>query len=113
MKKLMVIVMLLGLLVASGVPFSRASVTKSADDALLYVVTMKSAEEKEKYLIKEAESFLDKERYEDAAKIARYILKEIDETSAEAEDILHRSSEEGEKRMLQFNSISFPIGDKG
>lgn len=66
----------------------------SADQAIEQSQTFSTAEEKEKYLVSQANSFVSSKEYDQAIQTAQYVLANIDSTSAEAKSILEKAAAE-------------------
>jgi len=66
---------------------------KSANsgEAIQHANTLQSVEAKVNYLVSEASAFLNSEQFDEAVKMAKYILSKLDSNSQEAKSILEQA----------------------
>lgn len=92
----------LGLIVVLGVA-GCAQQPKSANssEAIQAADTLQTVEEKAKFLINEANAFINSKKFDDAIKTAQYVLNNLDQDSAEAKSLLERAQAELKKMAEQ------------
>lgn len=92
MKKLLVLVMVVCVgivLVFSGC----AKKAATSNDAISQADTLKTLDEKVKFLVSQANDFLDSKQYQQAVNVAQYILSNFDKNSADAKSILQKATD--------------------
>jgi len=94
MKRFLYVASVLGLclgLVLAGCGRKKAA---SSDEAITNANAMETTQEKVDYLIKQAEAFYDSKQYTDAVESAKYILRNLEEDSEQAKEILAKAQKE-------------------
>ena len=66
----------------------------NSKEAIQQSENLKTVEEKVKYLVKEANSFINSEKFDESIEIAKYILSKLDQESVEAKNILEKAQAE-------------------
>ena len=69
----------------------------SSSEAITQAKTLPSADEQVKYLVNQANAFVNSKNFDDAINTAKYILSELDQNSQEAKSILEKAQEELKK----------------
>ena len=92
MKRLLVLVMVacVGIvLVFSGC----AKKAATSNDAISQANTLKTVDEKVKYLVSQANDLMNSKQYQQAVNVAQYILSNLDKNSADAKSILQKAAD--------------------
>jgi len=66
----------------------------SSQEAISNTRTMQTLQEKVNYLVAQAKAFYSSREYQQAIDVAQYILARLDNTSAQAKDILEKAKEQ-------------------
>ena len=66
----------------------------NSSEAIQQAKNLKTAEEQVKYLVSEANAYINSEKFDESIKIAKYILSELDKNSVEAKSILEKAQAE-------------------
>ncbi len=90
----------------------------SSSEAIQQAKTMESIEAQKDYLIKEANAFVNSEQFDEAIKVAKYVLSELDKSSQEAKGILEKAQAElkavAEKKAAELKEeMSKKVGNLG
>jgi hypothetical protein len=93
MRKTIVFAAAISLIVGSGL-LGCAEKATSSQDAIEKSKSYEGAEGQAKYLIKQANGFLDSEEFNEAIKTAQYVLRNLDDSSEEAKRIIEESRAE-------------------
>ena len=95
MKKSKVLISTLCLIFTLGL-IGCAQQPKSANsqEAIQQANNLKTAEEKIRYLVKEANAFISSEKFNESIRIAEYILARLDKDSTDAKSILEKAKAE-------------------
>lgn len=111
-----ILIILLGILTAiltgpGPVSSDEEEIITSSEDAILYLKSLESNEEKVLYLVDLGQEFMKQEKYKDAREVAQYVLEHLDQNSVEAKDLLEEAqSKEKISGMPQINPVTIPIG---
>ncbi|HOX09671.1 MAG TPA: hypothetical protein PLV09_01120 [Candidatus Omnitrophota bacterium] len=71
----------------------KAAPTASSNDAIQKSQALQTVSEKAKYLVGQANAFMNSKNYDQAISVAKYILSNVDSNSAEAKSILQKATE--------------------
>jgi len=71
--------------------------TANSNEAISHAQSLSSLEEQGKYLVKEANAFINSQQFDEAIKTAKYILGKIDGESAQAKSIIEKATAELQK----------------
>lgn len=71
--------------------------SSNASEAINTASSMATAQEQAKYLVKEANAFINSQQFDEAVKAAKYVLSKLDPESAEAKSILEKAKAEIKK----------------
>ena len=93
MRKILIVVLALGLMFNFIFVGCGQKTVESVKQAIEIAKTLKTAEEKAKYLIAQAEAFYNSKRFQDAIDIAQYILRYVDKDSQEAKNLLEKAKD--------------------
>ena len=64
----------------------------SSQEAIQQSKEMKTVDEQVKYLVSQANSFINSQKFDEAVQTARYILSNLDQNSVEAKSILEKAT---------------------
>jgi hypothetical protein len=71
----------------------KAASTASSGDAIKNSQALQTVSEKVKYLVGQANTFMNSKNYQQAVNVAQYILTNLDKDSADAKSILQKATE--------------------
>jgi len=102
MKKLTTYVIAVTLMLAVGLS-GCAQQPKSANsgEAIEHAKTLATAEEQAKFLISEANAFINSKQFDEAIGAAKYVLSKLDKESAEAKGIIEQAKAKLEEMARQ------------
>lgn len=66
----------------------------NSSDAIQQSKQLKTVEEQVKYLVSNANSFVKSEKFDEAIKVSKYVLAELDQNSVDAKKILEKAQAE-------------------
>lgn len=88
---------------------AQQSKSENSQQAIEQAKTLQTVEEQAKYLVSEANAFINSKKFEEAVATAKYILAELDGNSQEAKSILERAQEEL-KKLAEQKAAELKIG---
>lgn len=68
--------------------------TNNSTEAINHAKQLPSVEEQTKYLVKEANAFINNDKFDEAIKTAKHVLAKLDANSSEAKSIVEKAKEE-------------------
>ena len=103
---LLVIVALTGGLAGRAAGQNR--IVDGVEEAILYSETLNQKEQKIQFLLHYGRVFIEDEKYDDARKVAQFILIKLDRTSLDATELLEEAAKRKEEKMLR-GSLRRPL----
>ena len=100
MRKSILLMMVLMLIGAGMSGCAQQPKSANAKEAIDQSKSMKTVEEQAKYLVGQANAFLNSQNFDQAVQTAKYVLANVDANSQDAKSILEKATAEM-KRMAQ------------
>ena len=86
----------------------------NASQAIEQSKSMKTVEEQAKYLVGQANAFVNSKDFDQAIQTAKYVLSNLNANSQEAKDVLEKATEEMKKMAMQkAEEMKKSLGDFG
>lgn len=89
-----VVIFLLTVVIGCGQPQAKST---NSSEAITQAQTLQTNEEKIKYLISEANAFVNSQKFDEAINTAKYVLTSLDANSQEAKTVIEKATEELKK----------------
>ena len=96
MKRLNLFVLCV-LITAFAIGCAQGPKSQNASEAIDHAQTLQSVEDQAKYLVSEANGFINSKQFDEAIKSAKYILSKLDAESKEAQSIIEKAQAELKK----------------
>ncbi|MCA9400649.1 MAG: hypothetical protein KC713_03415, partial [Candidatus Omnitrophica bacterium] len=87
----------IGLIAILAVGCGQKPTTNNANEAIEKAKSQPSVEAQVDFLVKEANAFVNSEKFDDAIKTAKHVLADLDKESQAAQEIINRATEELKK----------------
>jgi hypothetical protein len=85
----------------------------TSQDAIQQSQTLKTTDDQVKYLVSQANSFINSQKFEDGIAVAKHILQNLDANSQEAKSLLEKASIELQKSAeKKVNEIKSDLNNK-
>jgi len=95
MKKNKILLLVLCVVFVAGIMgCSQQPKTANSKEAIAQAKSLATAQEKAKYLLNEANAFINSEKFEDSIRITKYVLSKVDKNSVDAKTLLEKAQVE-------------------
>ena len=99
MKKNLFFLFILGMTLTVLQGCSQQQKAATSQDAIQQAQAMKTVDEQVKYLVSQANSFINSQKFEESITIAQHILQNLDANSQEAKNIIQQAKAELQKTV--------------